>query len=79
MKKVYTVVLNNDGAEVELVKGTFEDIKAYLVNNTWDLFNWILDEESERELPEFTDCGAVSSLESVLSEYDYSWWTVSIN
>ena len=61
---------------------TFEDLKAYLIENTDDLFGWINDNVDDpngyRVLPRFEDVETVREIKAILDEYDYSWWSMTI-
>jgi len=74
------VLRTMEEGELQDIKGfdTVEEVHAYLVDNTDKLFGWIQESEPERELPEFRDAGTLREINSILSDYDYSWWTIEL-
>lgn len=56
----------------------FLSLKQWLVNNSFELFNWIQDNEPEIELPTFEYDETIQDLKTTLKDYDYNWWTVYI-
>lgn len=60
---------------------SFVELRGFLVKNTERYFGWINDNvnpEDYRQLPDFTDCKDVRDVRVVLSDYDYSWWSMQI-
>ena len=56
----------------------FANLKQWLINNSYDLFNWIQDNEPEIQLPDFEYDETIQDLKTTLKNYDYNWWTVYI-
>lgn len=76
--KKYNLVERNQG-EVEVVAtGTLDHIVSFLKDNTDKYFDWILEEEPDRELPDFSEVETLRELESILSDYDYDWWRIDV-
>ena len=50
----------------------------YLNENTEELFGWILENEADAVLPDFSEASTLDQVERILQDYDYSWWTVQI-
>lgn len=70
------VELENGKVRTEEVFETFEDLKEHLMKN--DYFSWVLDNEPERELPDFTGVTELNEVVDIFREFDYSWWTMKI-
>ena len=69
---------------VEIKEGKEKNVEVFLtvadtINylNKNDFFSWILDNEPERELPDFNKVETLEELEAIFDEYDYSWWRMS--
>lgn len=60
----------------EEVFETFKDLKKYLIEN--DFFSWILDEEPNAELPDFSEVTQLYEIVNIFQEYNYSWWKLEI-
>ena len=56
----------------------FASLKQWLVNNSFNLFNWIQDNEPEIEIPDFQYDETIQDLKTSLKDYNYNWWTVYI-
>lgn len=59
----------------------FEDLKNHLI--TVDYFSWIneaeqMDNVELSELPNFTKTEDVDDIQKILDEYDYSWWSMTV-
>ena len=50
----------------------------FFKENKLDLFEWILDNEPERELPDFSGVTTIRELGSILDEYNYSWYELKL-
>lgn len=68
--------LENGKVKNEEVFENFQGLKKHLMEN--DYFSWVLDNEPERELPDFSNCETVEDIERDLQEFDYSWWSLEI-
>ena len=56
---------------------TCQELKQYLVDNTENIFGWILDQDDNTlELPDFTIASDLQDIQYILDFYDFSWWTV---
>lgn len=56
--------------------GSFDELKAHLLST--DYFSWINDNEPEKELPDFSQAESVAEIQSILDDYDYSWWSMEL-
>lgn len=70
------VELENGKVKNEEVFESFEALKKHLMEN--DYFSWILDEEPDAELPDFSGVTELSEIVNIFQEFDYSWWTMQI-
>lgn len=41
-------------------------------------FDWISDNEPEKELPNFENCTTMREVQAILDEFDYKWFTVKV-
>ena len=71
-------VVNHGEVDFEKVFGAAADIIDYLNENTEELFGWILENEPDAVLPDFSEASTLDQVERILKDYDYSWWTVQI-
>lgn len=71
-------VVNHGKVDFEKVFGAAADIIDYLNENTEELFGWILENEADAVLPDFSEASTLDQVERILQDYDYSWWTVQI-
>ena len=55
---------------------SFQGLKHHLVNT--DYFSWILDNEHDKELPNFQDVESMEDIQKIFEEFDYSWWTMEV-
>lgn len=55
---------------------SFNDLKEHLMEN--DYFSWVLDNEPERELPDFSEVTELREIANIFREFDYSWWSLEI-
>ena len=81
MKKLILKVAEEGNIEVIGQFNSFLALKGFLVKNTQKYFGWINDNvevEDYREMPDFTSCEDVRDVKVVLSDYDYSWWSMQI-
>ena len=68
----------DDELRTEETFKTFEDLKAYLIKNTDDLFGWINDDgDRDDDVPNFKDVETIEEVESILDDFDYSWWSIT--
>ena len=59
---------------------TFQELKQYLVDNTENIFGWIVEQDEETlGLPSFAETETLADIEYILDQYDYSWWTVTVD
>lgn len=59
---------------------TFQELKQYLVDNTENIFGWIVEQDEEiLGLPSFAETETLADIEYILDQYDYSWWTVTVD
>ena len=70
------VEMENGKAKTEEVFESFEALKKHLIEN--DYFGWILDEEPERELPDFSGVTELSEVVDIFKDFDYSWWKLEV-
>lgn len=70
------VETENGKAKNEEVFESFEALKKHLMEN--DYFSWVLDNEPERELPDFTGVTELNEVVDIFQEFDYSWWSLEI-
>ena len=70
------VEIENGKVRTEEVFESFEALKKHLIEN--DYFSWILDEEPERELPDFSGVTELNEVVDIFKEFDYSWWKMDI-
>lgn len=70
------VEMENGKVRTEEVFQSFEALKKHLIEN--DYFGWILDEEPDAELPDFTGVTELNEVVDIFQEFDYSWWTMDI-
>lgn len=55
---------------------TFNELKSHLL--TTDYFSWINDNEPNKPLPDFDNAKSVEDVQSILDDYDYSWWSMEV-
>ena len=66
----------NEGTKVtEETFESFEELKEHLLEN--DYFEWINDNEPEKELPNIEEVETLEELQAIFEEFDYSWWTLT--
>lgn len=70
------VELENGKVRTEEVFESFEDLKEHLMEN--DYFSWVLDNEPEKQLPDFSEVTELNEVVDIFQEFDYSWWTMKI-
>lgn len=75
MKFVLTEI-NEGSIQNQVEFNSFEDLKSHLVET--DYFSWINENEPEKEIPDFTTVATVREINSILDDYDYSWWTLKL-
>lgn len=67
-----------EGGEIGIEKtGTLDEIVEFLKENE-DLYDWILDEDPDFELPNFDEVETLRELEYELSKVDLSWWSLEV-
>ena len=71
-------VVNHGEVDFEKEFAATAGIIAYLNENTEELFGWILENEPDAVLPDFSEASTLDQVERILKDYDYSWWTVQI-
>ena len=74
-KTVYVLRGGSWRLENNLKFNTFEELKAYLINNTGKIFSWICD---HRFLPDFTQVETVRDINIILDDYNYDWWYIKV-
>ncbi|WP_251869210.1 hypothetical protein [Enterococcus italicus] len=55
---------------------TFNELKSHLL--TTDYFSWINDNEPNKPLPDFDNAKSVEDVQSILYDYNYSWWSMEV-
>lgn len=55
---------------------TFNELKSHLL--TTDYFSWINDNDPEKILPDFSNAKSVEDVQSILDDYNYSWWSMEV-
>lgn len=70
------VEIENGRIRTEEAFENFGSLKKHLMEN--DYFSWVLDEEPERELPDFSEVTELREIVDIFQEFDYSWWTMDI-
>lgn len=82
MKKYLLREVAEGEAREEKTFNNFEELKAYLIKNTDDLFGWINDNVDDptyyRDLPDFKEVETIKEVEAILSDYDYDYWTMEL-
>nr|WP_321303358.1 hypothetical protein [uncultured Trichococcus sp.] len=71
-------VVNHGKVDFEKEFAAATDIIDYLNGNTEEIFGWILENEPDAVLPDFSEVSTLDQVERILQDYDYSWWTVQI-
>lgn len=81
MKK-YVLRVKHSSLGLEETFDSFEELKEYLVKNTKVWFSWINysvdDPKDYRVLPNFEDVETLREINSILGDYDYSWWSMAV-
>lgn len=79
---MYNLLIFNHGMDLH-AEGefkTFQELKQYLVDNTENIFGWIVEQDEETlGLPSFVETESLADIEYILDKYDYSWWTVTVD
>lgn len=72
------VEMENGKVKTEEVFESLKYLKKHLMYN--DYLSWVLDNEPERELPDFSYAmySPLSEIVNTLKEFDYSWWKLEV-
>lgn len=70
------VEMENGRIRTEEAFENFGSLKKHLMEN--DYFSWVLDNEPERELPDFSEVTELSEVVDIFHEFDYSWWKLKV-
>lgn len=68
------LIENNEGKATVTEFESLEILKSDLPN----YFTWILDNEPDKELPDFSDCENIDDINYILKDWDYSWWNLEV-
>lgn len=71
------LIVKDHGEETILIEGYLEDIVEYLKENE-NVYNWIQDEEPEKELPNLDKIENLRELKDELDKIDLDWWTLEV-
>ncbi|MCM6931216.1 hypothetical protein NE261_05255 [Enterococcus italicus] len=55
---------------------TSNELKSHLL--TTDYFSWINDNDPNKALPDFSNVESVEDVQSILDDYNYSWWSMEV-
>ena len=66
---------STENGDTVKIYDSLEALKSDLPN----YFGWISDNEPDKELPDFSDCETIQDINSVLKEWDYSYWNLEAN
>lgn len=67
----------SEGERKQLAEGDLTDIVDYL-NENEELYNWVQDEEPEKELPELENIETVRELGAELEKVNLDWWALEV-
>jgi len=76
-----TLKIMNHGEFMEALSfETLDMMKEFLQEaaNVDAIFGWILGEEPDAILPDFSSAETADDIADILAEYDYTFWTVTL-
>jgi hypothetical protein len=67
-----------EGKKKALFAGNLREIVRYLQENE-EVYNWILDEDKNAEMPDLSSVETTRELEYELKKIDLGWWALKID
>lgn len=77
MKNYYTLIKTEEGEETNIATGSIAQLVKYLENHP-ELYDWILEQDPEAEMPDLSDVEVERDLQHELDKIDLSWWSLTI-